>query len=193
MNLEGKSIGFAFTGSFCTFRKTIDELKEITKMKDTKVIGIMSFNSYNLDTKFGKAKDFIKEIEDITQNKIINTITSAEPIGPKNLFDILIVAPCSGNTISKLANDIIDTPVTMAVKSHLRNNKPVVIGISTNNALSGNAENIGKLLNRKNYYFVPFRQDNPITKPNSLVFDPKYIIKTLEYALEKEQVQPIIL
>ena len=153
----------------------------------------MSFNSYNLDTKFGKAKDFIKEIEQITQNKIINTIIGAEPIGPKKMFDILIVAPCSGNTVSKLANDIIDTPVTMAVKSHLRNNKPVVIGISTNNGLSGNAENIGKLLNRKNYYFVPFRQDNPITKPNSLVFDPGYIIKTLEYALEKEQIEPILL
>lgn len=193
MNLEGKSIGFAFTGSFCTFRKTIDELKKISDIEKTKIIGIMSFNSYNLDTKFGKAKDFIKEIEEITKNKIINTIPAAEPIGPKHLFDVLIIAPCSGNTISKLANDIIDTPVTMAVKSHLRNNKPVVIAISTNNALSGNAENIGKLLNRKNYYFVPFKQDNPITKPNSLVFDPKYIIKTLEYALDKEQIQPILL
>lgn len=193
MSLEGKSIGFAFTGSFCTFRKTIEELKKISQIKDIKINCIMSFNSYNLDTKFGKAKDFIKEIEQITQNKIINTIIGAEPIGPKKMFDILIVAPCSGNTVSKLANDIIDTPVTMAVKSHLRNNKPVVIGISTNNGLSGNAENIGKLLNRKNYYFVPFRQDNPITKPNSLVFDPGYIIKTLEYALEKEQIEPILL
>lgn len=193
MDLEGKSIGFAFTGSFCTFRKTIEELKNIKKIKDTKITGIMSFNSYNLDTKFGRAKDFIKEIEEITENSIINTIPLAEPIGPKHLFDILIIAPCSGNTISKLANDIIDTPVTMAVKSHLRNNKPVVIAISTNNALSGNAENFGRLLNRKNYYFVPFKQDNPITKPNSLVFDPKYIIKTLEYALDKEQIQPIIL
>ena len=153
----------------------------------------MSFNSYNLDSKFGKAKDFIEKIENITQNKIIHTIQDAEPIGPKKMFDILIVAPCSGNTIAKLANDIIDTPVCMAVKSHLRNNRPVVIAISTNNALSGSAENIGKLLNRKNYYFVPFKQDNPITKPNSLVFDAKYIIKTLEYALDNEQIQPILL
>ncbi len=193
MNLEGKKIGFAFTGSFCTFRKTIEELKKIVKIKDIEVIPLMSFNSYNLDTKFGNAKDFIKEIEEITKNKIINTVPMAEPIGPKKMFDILIVAPCSGNTISKLANDIIDTPVTMAVKSHLRNERPVVIAISTNNALSGAAENIGKLLNRKNYYFVPFKQDNPITKPNSVVFDPSYIIKTLEYALDKEQIQPIML
>jgi dipicolinate synthase subunit B len=193
MNLEGKKIGFAFTGSFCTFRKTIDELKELSKIPNITIYPIMSFNSYNLDTKFGLAKDFIKEIELLTGNDIIHTIPDSEPIGPKKMFDVLVIAPCSGNTISKLANDIIDTPVTMAVKSHLRNNRPVVIGISTNNALSGAAENIGKLLNRKNYFFIPFKQDNPITKPNSIVFDPTYIKRTLEYALDKEQIQPIIL
>ena len=193
MDLSGKNIGFAFTGSFCTFNKTIEELKKLKNIKNTIITPIMSFNSYNLDSKFGKAKDFIEKIENITQNKIIHTIQDAEPIGPKKMFDILIVAPCSGNTIAKLANDIIDTPVCMAVKSHLRNNRPVVIAISTNNALSGSAENIGKLLNRKNYYFVPFKQDNPITKPNSLVFDAKHIIKTLEYALDNEQIQPILL
>lgn len=193
MNLEGKNIGVAFTGSFCTFRKTIDELKKISKINNTSIFPIMSFNSFNLDTKFGKAIDFKKEIEEITNNKIICSIPDAEPIGPKKMFDILIVAPCSGNTIAKLANDIIDTPVTMAVKSHLRNSRPVVIAISTNNGLSGAAENIGKLLNRKNYYFVPFKQDNPITKPHSLVFDPAYIQKTLEYALDNEQIQPILL
>ena len=193
MDLSGKNIGFAFTGSFCTFNKTIEELKKLKNIKNIIITPIMSFNSYNLDSKFGKAKDFIEKIENITQNKIIHTIQDAEPIGPKKMFDILIVAPCSGNTIAKLANDIIDTPVCMAVKSHLRNNRPVVIAISTNNALSGSAENIGKLLNRKNYYFVPFKQDNPITKPNSLVFDAKYIIKTLEYALDNEQIQPILL
>ncbi len=142
MKLEGKKIGFAFTGSFCTFRKTIDEMKKIKRENDVTIFPIMSFNSYNLDTKFGKAKNFISEIEEITENKIIHTIPDSEPIGPKKMFDILIVAPCSGNTIAKLANDIIDTPVTMAVKSHLRNEKPVVLGISTNNALSGAAENI---------------------------------------------------
>ncbi len=193
MKLNGKKIGFALTGSFCTFEKTILELEKIKQIEDTDITPIMSFNSYNLDTKFGKAQDFIDKIENLTSHKIISSIQSAEPIGPKKMFDILIVAPCSGNTIAKLANDIIDTPVTMAVKSHLRNNRPVVIAISTNNALSGSAENIGKLLNRKNYYFVPFKQDNPITKPNSLVFDPTYIIKTLEYALDKEQIQPILL
>ena len=125
--------------------------------------------------------------------KIIHTIQDAEPIGPKHLTDIMVVAPCSGNTMAKLANDIIDTPATMAVKSHLRNNLPVVIAPSTNNALSGNASNIGTLLNRKNYYFVPFRQDNPITKPRSVVFDFDYLIKTIESALDNEQIQPILL
>jgi len=152
----------------------------------------MSENSYNMDTKFGKSQDFIDEIESITNEKIIHLIQDAEPIGPKSLTDILIIAPCSGNTIAKLANGITDTPATMATKSHLRNNNPVVIAVSTNDGLSGNAENIGKLLNRNNYYFVPFRQDNPITKPRSLVFDPEYIVKTLEYALDREQIQPIL-
>lgn len=193
MNLKEKKIGFAFTGSFCTFQRTIEEIKKLKKISNIDIFPIMSFNSYNLDTKFGNAKDFINQLEELTNNKVIHTIQDAEPIGPKKMFDILIVAPCSGNTIAKLANDIINTPVTMAVKSHLRNNRPVVIAISTNNGLSGAAENIGKLLNRKNYYFVPFRQDNPITKPHSIVFDPTYIQKTLEFALDNEQIQPILL
>lgn len=193
LNLENKKIGFALTGSFCTFKKTIQEMENLLKIDGIEIFPIMSFNSYNLDSKFGNAKNFIKKIEELTKNNIIHTITEAEPIGPKKMFDILIVAPCSGNTIAKLSNDIIDTPVTMAVKSHLRNEKPVVIAISTNNALSGAAENIGRLLNRKNYYFVPFKQDNPITKPNSLVFDPTYIKRTLEEALDNHQIQPIIL
>ncbi len=192
MNLENVKIGFALTGSFCTFSKVIPKIKEL-KEKKANIIPIMSYNAYNLDTKFGKAKDFIIEIENITEKKIIHTIQDAEPIGPKKLTDILIIAPCTGNTIAKLANDIIDTPATMAAKSHLRNNKPLVIATSTNNALSGNAENIGKLLNRKNYYFVPFKQDNPITKPRSAVFDPEYIVKTIEYALEGVQISPILL
>lgn len=193
MSLKNKKIGFAFTGSFCTFNKTIEELEKIAKIKDVNILPIMSFNSYNLDTKFGTAKEFIEKIENISKNKIIHEIQEAEKIGPNKLTDIMVVCPCTGNTISKLANDIIDTPVAMAVKSHLRNNNPVVIGISTNNALSGAAENIGKLLNRRNYYFVPFKQDNPITKPNSIVFDPSYLIKTIEYALNNEQIQPILL
>ncbi len=192
MNLEGKKVGFVLTGSFCTFKKTIPKILEITE-KGAKVVPIMSYNAYNLDTKFGKAKDFISEIEDITKEKIIHTIVDAEPIGPKHLTDIMIIAPCSGNTIGKLANGITDSVAIMAAKSHLRNNNPLVIAISTNDALSGSAENIGKLLNRNNYYFVPFKQDNPITKPRSIVFDPDYIIKTLEYALDREQIQPIML
>lgn len=192
MNLENKRIGFVFTGSFCTFRKTIDELKKIVKL-NAKVIPIMSVNSYSMDTKFGKAEDFINEIEDITQTKIFHTIQDVELLGPKDMLDILIVAPATGNTIAKLANDIIDGPATMAVKSHLRRERPVVIAVSTNNGLSSAGENIGKLLNRKHYYFVPFKQDNPITKPRSIVFDPSYLIKTIEYALDGEQVQPILL
>ena len=192
MNLDGKRIGFVMTGSFCTFRKTIDELKKIIKL-GAKVVPIMSENSYTMDTKFGKAEDFIQEIEDITGEKILHTIQEVEPLGPKNMIDIMVVAPATGNTMAKLANDIIDGPATMAVKSHLRRERPVVIAISTNNGLSGAGENIGKLLNRKNYYFVPFKQDNPITKPRSLVFDPAYLIKTIEYALEEEQIQPILL
>ena len=192
MELKDKKIGFTLTGSFCTFQKVIPKIKEIKKL-GADIIPIMSFNSYNLDTKFGKAKDFIDEIEEITKKKIIHTIQDAEPIGPKKMTDIMIIAPCSGNTMAKLACDIIDTPATMAAKSHLRNNRPLVIAPSTNNGLSGNAENIGKLLNRENYYFVPFRQDNPITKPRSIVFDAEYIIKTIEYALEGEQISPILI
>lgn len=169
MKIEGKRIGFVFTGSFCTFRKTIDQLKKIID-NNAKVIPIMSEHSYTMDTKFGKAEDFIKEIESITNEKVLHKIQDVEPIGPKDLLDILVVAPASGNTMAKLALDIIDDPATMAVKSHLRREKPVVIAISTNNGLSGSAENIGRLLNRKHYYFVPFKQDNPITKPRSPVF-----------------------
>ena len=135
MDVKDKKIGFVLTGSFCTFSKTIPKIKELVKM-GAEVIPIMSYNAYNFDTKFGKAEDFIKEIEEITGKKIIHTIQESEPIGPKHLTDIMVVAPCSGNTMSKLANDIIDTPATMAVKSHLRNNLPVVIAASTNNALS---------------------------------------------------------
>ena len=189
MKIKDKRIGFVLTGSFCTFKHTIPQMKKIVEEGGI-VIPIMSRNAYNMDTKFGTAQEFIKEIEEITNKEIIHTIQGAEPIGPKGLTDILIIAPATGNTIGKLANGITDDVGTMATKSHLRNNNPVVIAISTNDGLAGSAENIGKLLNRNNYFFVPFRQDNPITKPRSLVFDPKYIIPTLEKALEKEQVQP---
>ena len=192
MKIKDKRIGFVLTGSFCTFKHTIPKIKKIVEEGGI-VIPVMSRNAYNMDTKFGTAQEFIKEIEEITNKEIIHTIQGAEPIGPKGLTDILIIAPATGNTIGKLANGITDDVGTMATKSHLRNNNPVVIAISTNDGLAGSAENIGKLLNRNNYFFVPFRQDNPITKPRSLVFDPKYVIPTLEKALEKEQVQPILI
>lgn len=192
MRLKNVKIGFALTGSFCTFSKTIEQMENLANL-GAEIIPIMSYNSYNLDTKFGTALEHINKIKEITKKDIIHTIQEAEPIGPKKMTDIMIIAPCSGNTIAKLANGVTDTPVVMAAKSHLRNQKPLVIAISTNDALSGSAENIGKLLNRKHYYFVPFRQDNPITKPNSLVFDSKSIVETLEKALELEQIQPIIL
>lgn len=191
MKLEGKTIGFVMTGSFCTFKKTIEQLEKIINEK-AEVLPIMSYNAYNLDTKFGNAKDYINKIQKLTGKEIIHTIQEAESIGPKRMTDIMIIVPASGNTMAKLAYDIIDTPATMAAKSHLRNDLPLVIAPSTNNGLGANAQNIGKLLNRANHFFVPFRQDNPITKPRSIVFDPQYVIKTLETALDREQIQPIL-
>lgn len=192
MKFKDLKIGFALTGSFCTFSKIIPKIKELVK-EGAEVLPIMSYNAYELDTKFGKAEDFITQIEEITKNKIIHTIQGAEPIGPKKMTDIMIIAPATGNTIAKLANGITDTPVTMAAKSHLRNENPLIVAISTNDALSSSAKNIGTLLNRKNYYFVPFKQDNPITKPRSIVFNEDYIIRTIEYALDGKQIEPIML
>ena len=192
MEVKNKKIGFVLTGSFCTFSKTIPQMKKLKKL-GAELLPIMSFNSYELDTKFGKAEEFIKEIENICEKNIIHTIQGAEPIGPSHLTDIMIVAPASGNTMSKLACDIIDTPATMAVKSHLRNNLPVVIAPSTNNGLGANMTSIAALINRRNYYFVPFKQDNPLTKPRSIVFYSEYIIKTIELALDGEQIEPILL
>ncbi|MDR0978916.1 MAG: dipicolinate synthase subunit B [Lachnospiraceae bacterium] len=192
MLLEGKKVGFCLTGSFCTFNNVIPQISKLKK-EGAEIIPIMSFNSYNLNTKFGDAEDFIKQIEEITENKIIHTIEDAEPIGPKKMTDVMVIAPCSGNTIGKLAHGITDTPVLMAAKSHLRNENPLVIAISTNDGLAGSAENIGKLLNKKHTFFIPFRQDNPITKPRSLVFDANYILDTILKAVNNEQIQPIIL
>ena len=192
MNVKGKSLGFVLTGSFFTLKKVIPKIKEL-KEKGAKIIPIMSFNCYNLNTRVGDSNDFIKQIHEITNKNIIHTIEEAEIIGKKKKTDIMIIAPCSGNTIAKLANNIADTPATIAAKSHLRNNKPLIIAPSTVDGLSGNAENIGKLLNRSNHYFVPFKQENPITKPRSICFDAEYIIKTIEYALDGEQISPILL
>ena len=192
MKLKDKKIGFVMTGSFYYFRKTIDEIKNIVKL-GANVIPIMSEISYTTDTRYGNSKDFINDIEKITSSKILHTIQEVELLGSKNELDILVVAPATGNTIAKLANDITDEVSLIAIKAHLKKEKPVVVAISTNNGLSGAGQNIGKLLNLKNYYFVPFRQDNPITKPRSLAFDTSYLINTIEYALEGEQIQPILL
>jgi len=192
MKLEGLNIGFAITGSFCTFTKIIDEIKKLVDSK-ANVLPIFSFNASELDTRFGEAKEWLEQIEAITGNKSILTIQDAEPIGPKGLLDVLVIAPCTGNTIAKLANAITDTPVLMAAKAHLRGGKPIVIGISTNDGLGMNAKNIGVLLNCKNIYFVPFGQDSPFVKPNSLVARMDMILPTIEMALESKQIQPMII
>ena len=191
MELKGIKIGFALTGSFCTFKKVIPKMKELIN-QGAEIIPIMSFNSYNLDTKFGKAKDFIKEIEELTDKKIIHTIQEAEPIGPKKMTDIMVIAPCTGNSAAKIANGITDTPVLMASKAHMRNGKPLVIAISTNDALGVNFKTIGMLMNMKNIYFVPFGQDNYKSKPNSMIAQMELLPDTIEAAMRGKQIQPIV-
>ncbi len=191
MNLSGKTIGFAITGSFCTFAKIKGELMHLME-EDVNVIPIFSFNAYSLDTRFGKAEDFVNAIETITKNKSIHTIAEAEKFGPKKILDILLIAPCTGNTMGKLVNGITDTPVLMTTKGHLRNQLPVVISLSTNDALGMNFKNIGSLMNIKNLYFVPFGQDDCKLKPNSLIAHTDLIIPTLEAALEGKQIQPLV-
>lgn len=184
-------LGFCLTGSFCTFDEVIKQMDNLSKKYD--IVPIMSYNASTIDTRFGKASEHIKKIEEISNKKVIKTIVDAEPIGPKNMTDIMVVAPCTGNTLAKLNMSITDTPVLMAVKSHLRNNRPVIIAVSTNDALGGSAKNIGALHNTKNYYFVPYNQDNHKLKPTSIVADFNKIEDTIEYALEKnKQIQPII-
>ncbi|MCM1328661.1 MAG: dipicolinate synthase subunit B [Ruminococcus sp.] len=189
--LAGKKIGFAVCGSFCTFKKAFAELERLAET-GAEVTAIMSFNAASLDTRFGKAAEHIAYLEKITQKKVIKTIEDAEPVGPKKMFDVMIIAPCTGNTLAKLAYGIIDTPVTMAAKSHLRNARPLVIAPSTNDGLSGSAKNIGALLNYKNVYFVPFAQDDFSGKPRSLVADFTQIPGALENALNGIQRQPLL-
>lgn len=191
MNLNGVRIGLAITGSFCTFEKVYKEVESLVG-SGAKVTPIFSCNAASTDTRFGNAKDWIEKFETLTGNKSIMTIPEAEPIGPKNYFDVLLIAPCTGNTIAKLANAMTDTPVLMAAKSHIRNQKPVVIAVSTNDGLGMNAKNLGILLNSKHYFFIPFGQDNPNEKKNSLVAKLEYTIPTIEQALEGKQLQPMI-
>ena len=185
------TVGYAMCGSFCTFSRTIPQMKKLVSM-GAKVLPVMSQNAYSTDTRFYKAEDFVSEVENVTGNKVIHTISDAEPIGPKKMCDVLVVAPCTGNTLAKIANGITDTSVTMAVKSHLRIKRPVLLCIATNDGLGASAQNIGKLLNTKNIYFVPFSQDDPVSKPNSLVADFSLIPECVKLSLELVQFQPII-
>lgn len=185
-------VGFAMCGSYCTFAQAMETLERVCGMyKD--VTPIMSENAYITDTRFGKASDFVERIEKLCGKSVISTIKQAEPIGPKGLLDILVIAPCTGNTLAKMANGVTDSSVTMAAKAHLRNGRPVLVAVSTNDALCGNAENIGKLLGRKNYYFVPFCQDDPQGKPCSLVADFTKLPEAIECALSGHQMQPLLL
>ena len=185
------NIGFAVCGSFCTYAPVFQAMTALTR--EYNVIPIFSHASYTVDSRFGTAQEHIRKAEEICGKSPLCTIEQVEPIGPKKMLDALIIAPCTGNTLAKLAHSIADTPVTMAAKSHLRNGRPVIIAISTNDALAGGAENIGKLLARKHYYFVPFGQDNPEGKPTSMIADFSKIPPTLQAALEGKQIQPILL
>lgn len=191
MNIKGKKVGVAVTGSFCTIDKTFKALKNLVD-KGAEVYTIFSDNVQSIESRFGIPEDFIKKAESITGRKPIMCIEDAEPIGPKALFDIMVILPCTGNTAAKLANGISDTPVLMGVKAHLRNNRPLVISISTNDGLGMNMKNIGLLMNTKNIYFVPFGQDNSEKKPNSLIAHTDLLVSALEAALENRQLQPVL-
>ena len=185
------NIGFALCGSFCTYARVFPVMELLAR--EHTLIPIFSEASFAVDSRFGTAAEHFETVRKICGREPIHTIAGAEPIGPKKLLDILVIAPCTGNTLAKLAHSIADTPVTMAAKSHLRNGRPVVVAVSTNDALAGAAENIGKLLGRKNYYFVPFRQDDPMKKPTSMVADFEKIPETIESAHRGVQIQPILL
>lgn len=185
-------VGFAMCGSFCTHEAALNVLHQLCEEYET-VIPILSEKSVSIDTRFGTAEDLVASVEEMTGQTAICSVAAAEPIGPKKLLDVLVIAPCTGNTLGKLANGITDTSVTMAAKAHLRNDRPVVLAIATNDGLSGSAQNIGVLLSRKNYYFVPFGQDDPRGKPTSLIADFSKIGETVDAALLGRQFQPVLL
>ena len=184
------NVGFAMCGSFCTFHQVFPVMQALAK--EHQVIPIFSHNAYTIDSRFGTAQAHILRAEEICGTSPICTIAQAEPIGPKKLLDVLVIAPCTGNTLAKLAHGIADGPVTMAAKSHLRNGRPVVVAVSTNDALGAAAENIGKLLGRKHYYFVPFGQDDPVNKSTSMVAHFALLPETVMAAAAGKQVQPLI-
>lgn len=185
------NIGFALCGSFCTYEKAFAAMETVASIHT--VIPIFSHSAYTMDSRFGTAAAHIARAASICDREPLHTIAQVEPIGPKKLLDALIIAPCTGNTLAKLAHSIADGPVTMAAKSHLRNGRPVLIAVSTNDALAGAAENIGKLLGRKHYYFVPFGQDDPQKKPTSMVADFTKVLPALEAALAHQQYQPVLI
>ena len=191
MTIKGKKVGVAFTGSFCTYQKVFSELENLSR-EGAVIQTIFSDAAQTIDSRFGEAKDFVEKARVLSKTNPMLTISQAEPIGPKSLLDILVILPCTGNTIAKLANGITDTPVLMAAKAHLRNDKPLLLSISTNDALGMNMKNIGLLLNAKNVYFVPFGQDDPEKKPNSMIAHTVLLIPSLEAALEGRQYQPVI-
>ena len=184
------NIGFALCGSFCTYERVFPVMRELAE--NHKVTPIFSKAAATLDSRFGTSAEFLTQAEEICGTPPLLTIPDVEPVGPKKLFDILIIAPCTGNTLSKLAHSIADSPVTMAAKSHLRNGRPILLAVSTNDALAGAAENIGKLLARRHYYFVPFGQDDPVNKPNSMVAHFEMIPKAMEAAINGCQIQPVL-
>lgn len=184
-------LGFALCGSFCTYDRVFPVMEALRQGNN--ILPIFSEAAYTTDSRFGTAEEHIARAEAICGTPPLHTLASVEPIGPKKLLDALIIAPCTGNTLAKLAHSIADGPVTMAAKSHLRNGRPVIIAVSTNDALAGAAENIGKLLGRKHFYFVPFGQDDPIGKPTSMVADFSKIPQTLALAMEGNQIQPLLL
>ncbi|MGM0409598.1 MAG: dipicolinate synthase subunit B [Bacillota bacterium] len=192
MKLKNKKIGIAFTASYCTLEKVFLELNKF-KDKNCEIIPIVSDNILKYNTRFGNTEKWINKIKELTNNEIIDSIIKAEPIGPKKLLDLLIIAPCTGNTMAKIANGIIDETVVMAVKAQLRNKRPVLIAMASNDGLSLNSKSISKLLNTENVYFVPFGQDAPFNKENSLVARMDLILKSTEYALDKKQIQPVII
>jgi dipicolinate synthase subunit B len=195
MNLEilkGKNIGFALTGSFCTLDTALIQMKKLKEL-GANILPIISHNVRDMDSRFGTAAFWRQEILAVSEAEtVIDSIGKAEPIGPQALCDIMIIAPCTGNSIAKLANGIIDTPVIMAAKSHLRNSRPLVVAISTNDGLAANARNFGSLMNYRHLYFVPFGQDSPNSKPNSLISDMDRIPEALAAALNNQQIQPLL-
>ncbi len=184
-----KTVGFAMCGSFCTHSQAMEQMERLSKKYH--ILPVMSQNTYETDTRFGKAADLIRRAEEISGERVLHTIADAEPIGPKGLVDVMTVCPCTGNTLSKIANGITDTSVTMAVKSSLRIGIPVVLCVASNDSLGASGQNIGRLMNTKNMFFVPLRQDDPVKKPFSLVADFSVLEESIEGALEKRQIQPV--